>query len=185
MSSSSKRGSKSASRHTTRDNESEDETIDQEMVSSVLRLYQNSTDAPLVLLKDALEELTNIINCDQGYIAEIKNRNSLVTPKNPNGKYVNILATYGYPNPESKTFEMTDVENPWGVSVIENRIIVGDDPKMRSCPEKHPKITNYAIIPLSFHNESLGQLCVANRKNGFKLSYLRKYEPYFNYLAST
>lgn len=171
--------------------------FDKDIMSSVLRLYQNSTELPSVLLKRALEEIIKLTGSKFGYIAEIKSRNSLVTRKNPNGKYL-VIATIadgsggkdvprGYN--QDKYREMTNIDSTWGRSVLDNKITYTRDVKSSEAwshiPSGHPDFTAFAAVPLRFRNETIGQLGLADKPGGYKTVFLKKYEVYYNFLSST
>lgn len=176
------------------------EDYDIEVISSVLRLYHDSTESPKVLLKKALEEIIKLTGSTYGYVAELRTRNSAISRKNPNGKYL-VFSTVADANDgkdlpagyrDDTYHEMTNIDSLWGNSIIQDKMIVTDNIKKdknskywSKVPSKHPNIGSFAAIPLYFHDSCIGQLGLANRKEGYTRHFLRKYEVYYNFISST
>lgn len=179
---------------------SEESAFDKEIISSVLRLYQDNTESPSEVLKKALVEIVKLTGSKFGYVAELKTRNSVISRRNPNGKYL-VFSTVADANngadlppgyQDNIYHEMTNIESLWGESIIDDKMTVTDNIKkdkrskyLSKVPSDHPAIGSFAAIPLYFHDTCIGQLGLANRASGYKRSHLRKYEVYYNLISST
>lgn len=127
------------------------------------------------ICQEILNDFIRLSNSQYGYIA---------TKKRDEDPYLEFNA-YKIDHYKQDTHRILENKDTlYGIAMVKKEILISNDVmndnrRGGQCklPKEHPKLDNYISIPLTFKEEYIGQIGLANRKEGYDMELVKMLEP--------
>lgn len=129
-----------------------------------------------------LQKIIKLTNSQYGFIAEWKETYFhclAITNISWNDYSRNLYSTI-----KTNNFNFHNMNTLFGVCGTTKKLVisndVSNDKRSGGLPSGHPKLSNFAGIPLICENEFIGMIGIANKNGGYTEKYIKQITPYIN-----
>ena len=137
-----------------------------------------------------LDNLLELSNSEYGFIGEILyDKNDM--PFLRSYAITNIAWTdelkEDYKKNINKGWDFRNLNNLFGLAILENKIIISNDPLndprrggKSKIPHGHPPLNKFAGMPFYHKEKIIGMVGIANKKDGYNMDYITKLQPFLD-----
>lgn len=161
------------------------------MIETIIKAHQFFIEGQpkFQVFKFLLENLLQISDSEYGFIGEILYKDGM--PFLRTNAITNIAwneeLRKKYDNAREIGFDFMNLDNLFGLVIMNNEVIISNDPKNDTrrgnkykIPQGHPPLNAFAGIPFHHNKQMIGMVGIANRPGGYTDEYIEYLSPFIN-----
>ena len=131
---------------------------------------------------EALKIIITIIECKNGYVAQIIKKKPLISDENPEGYLFKQIAVYGSPDIDNSMENAVHLTSFKKSMYNREIVLINKHLENNNLPPGHPDLQNFIAIPIEYKGEYLGQIGLSNssRPDGFTLIHINYFKSFFS-----